>query len=371
MSHATTHGSLAEQLCKVKEKSMSETELYEIDMKLWKVMSGMEQRTIHQILTHFYRTEGGRTGIDASVVKSRITALKDQGVFEVKPCKGFTEYKLVKGKVPQKPAVEQQMPNVKHSSDWLENHQPTTNASSVFPMREHFSATACNDLPVGLDENFEFKEDALVKPVTDVSLEMISNIDWDPVKPTAIEKPTASDSPEQHYWKVLSDYQPHKKSEIIQSLMEVRGVSEATAVVSLYKFVRETSWVTADKSSTDWLISMTKGTPMPERKSRGGYRKTTETQTTKPVVGSDSMPETANDQTRETAALVDIRLRIKGMNFTIPEMVALHESLINANLSNDSGNGAGGILQTAHTIKGVVFTTQELWEILEELDKFF
>lgn len=380
MATEVLRGSMTEMLAKVKEKTMTSQEIHEIDMKIWKIMSEMQQRTIQQMLTHFYRTEGGRRGVDAEVVKSRIVALKEQGVFEVKTCKGFTEYKLIKGQVPKKPD-NAPAPKVNLAKDFDEV-QPLSNASGVFAMRDHLSASAHTDLPPDLDENFEINEDALVTPTTEVSKDTTPTIKEESVDmkttTTATDlKPKMYDTVPVHFWKLLANGNTPKLSEVLKSLMDARRVIGSTAMQYVYNMSRKHSWIKIDKSQADWIFSMEPQVPMPENPTTGRgstlkrqmlAQEAAETeQVVEEVIPTQETKE--HKENKEAAPLIEVTLKIKGMVFTISEMKELHEALLSSNLSEDKNKQGSSLLQTAHLIKGVSFSNQELWEVLETLDK--
>lgn len=377
MATEVLRGSMTEMLAKVKEKTMTSQEIYEIDMKIWKIMSGMNQRTIQQIITHFFRTEGGRAEVDPEIVKNRIVELKNQGVLEVKPCKGFTEYVLVKGMVPKKP-VDGPAPKVAVVRDF-DKVQPFSNATNVFAMRDHHSPSAHTDLPPDLDENFEIKEDVLVTPTTEVSKDTTPTIEEESVDmkntTTTIDlKPKMYDSVGVHFWKLLANGNTPRLSEVLKSLMDVRKILGSTAMQYVYSVSRKHSWVKIDKSEADWIFRMDPQVPMPEApiNSRGSalMRQILSQETSasgRPM--EEVIPTQERDENKVTSPLVEITLKIKGVDFTISEMRELHEVLLNANLSETKSKTSSGLLQTAHMIKGVSFTNQELWEVLEQIDK--
>ena len=378
MATKVLHGSMAEMLAKVKENTMSKQDLYDIDMKLWKIMSGMQQRTIQQILTHFYRTEGGRSGVDPQIVKNRIYDLKDQGVFQIKACKGFTEYVLVKGKVPKAPDVT---PAAKPLKDRDEDRQPMSNASNVFAMRDHYSVAAHTQLPPNLDENFEIVEDTLITPTTQVSTDTTPRTEEELIsmsQPTTTVdiEPLPTVSVEVHCWKMLQNGQRRYRSEMVESLARVRNIEITSAKAYMSLLASTSKWLRTEKEGRRCVHFMDPGTPMPLAVSNKTSRTVLPMEScTVPVTHAPKEALQVTDRVQSqpvvapTVGLVEIVLKIKGIDFTIPEMKELHEVLINANLSDNKGKSSSGLLQTAHVIKGVVFTTQELWEVLEQLDK--
>ena len=378
MATEVLRGSMSEMLAKVKEKAMTPQEIYEIDMKIWKIMSGMQQRTISQMLTHFYRTEGGRSGLDPEIVKGRIVALKEQGVFEVKACKGFTEYKLVKGMVPKKP-VDDPAPKVVVVRDF-DKVQPFSNATNVFAMRDHHSTSAHTDLPPDLDENFEIKEDTLVTPTTEVSKDTTPTIKEESVNmenttTTTTLKPKMYDTVPVHFWKLLANGNTPKLSEVLKSLMDVRRVIGSTAMQYVYNMSRKHSWIKIDKSQADWIFSMEPQVPMPENPATGRGSTLMRQMLAQEAAEAEQaveevIPTQETKETKENAPLIEVTLKIKGMDFTISEMKELHEALLNSNLSEAKNKNSSSLLQTAHLIKGVPFSSQELWEVLEQLDKY-
>lgn len=380
MATEVLRGSMTEMLAKVKEKTMTSQEIYEIDMKIWKIMSGMNQRTIQQIIAHFFRTEGGRAEVDPEIVKNRIVELKNQGVLEVKPCKGFTEYVLVKGMVPKKP-VDDPAPKVAVVRDF-DKVQPFSNATNVFAMRDHHSTSAHTDLPPDLDENFEIKEDTLVTPTTEVSKDTTptikeESVDMKTTTTTTNLKPKMYDTVPVHFWKLLANGNTPKLSEVLKSLMDVRRVIGSTAMQYVYNMSRKHSWIKIDKSQADWIFSMEPQVPMPENPTTGRgstlkrqmlAQEAAETeQVVEEVIPTQETKE--HKENKEAAPLIEVTLKIKGMVFTISEMKELHEALLSSNLSEDKNKQGSSLLQTAHLIKGVSFSNQELWEVLETLDK--
>lgn len=177
-----------------------------------------------------------------------------------------------------------------------------------------------------------------------------------------------------HFWKLLANGNTPKLSEVLKSLMDVRRVIGSTAMQYVYNTSRKHSWIKIDKSQADWIFSMEPQVPMPETPATG--RGSTlmrqmlaqEAAKTEQAV-EEVIPTQERDENKVTSPLVEITLKIKGVDFTISEMRELHEVLLNANLSETKSKTSSGLLQTAHMIKGVSFTNQELWEVLEQIDK--
>lgn len=418
--HIATPGSFASKLAAAIGVDNGAVDNIDTDACIWKLMSDFKPRSILAIINTLLVAPKYNITCSSDVLKARLQYLKDCGWFKILPVAGTPQYVLKEGiPMPGSVTAVRTIPNVS-DIPWelrnrdvtfmrtnlvngceVGNYQPRTNESYPFPMRDHREYGSGSTPPPGVDANFELPDDALIDPTeTAPSVAVQQEIKEDKTMKVIAGNEKASeikagDTIIVMIWKLLSDHLPRTIAEIAKAL-EVHGVAKASIKAQMTKMIALGTWFNEGPEMRNRTYQLKYGTECPAIIKPGHYPRKSKAVTivatdvpaitTAPVTGFSvfmqpmpsadavKMPEQVLSTKTEAVKLFELTVKIKGVDTTVSEMIVIYRNLVDMGYAFKPVNASvtpsnQSLIKTTTTIKGVEFTSEELYELAAELKK--
>lgn len=322
-----------------------------LDLSIWKTMSDRQTRCAHEIGSIL-----ATYGVDRRAVQDRAIVLMKRGWF-TRTERGSVTYYTLKKHI--------QMPV----------DDPKLTAMEATP-----GLTLVRSAPVTQQPMFSGPLDAMAfqhAPATPASEQAAA-----PLKASAIKQEPAFVTPlvlkEDHItvkiWKVMSDYKPYTANEVTVLLSDFNiPIGTVSARMSILN--NHYDWFDTDKSAKATIYTLRRTIPMPPDASWFKEPRPTSAETTtqpqQPVTSETTvMSSPAKVTSSLITPLVEIIIRIKGIDFTFSEAHEIAKHLIS------QGYGVGtppasknALISTNVVIKGQMFDPSELEVVAVELRK--